>query len=194
VSEAENNEEQAASSEQPQDQAPAEEPAAEAPTPTPAPPAEEAEPAEQLSPKELRKRKRALHTGEPGPELSSEERIAARAADRARKAANRRRRRTRARQGHEPGEGTPTAEREPGKKMVRQGTVVSNKADKTITVKLEIVRRHPTYEKVVRRTATVHAHDERNEAHEGDLVRLVESRPLSRTKRWRLVEVLERAR
>jgi small subunit ribosomal protein S17 len=78
--------------------------------------------------------------------------------------------------------------------MVRQGTVVSDKADKTITVRLEIVHRHPRYEKIVRRSATVHAHDENNDAHTGDIVRVIEARPRSRTKRWRLVEVLERAR
>ncbi|HEY8467603.1 MAG TPA: 30S ribosomal protein S17 [Solirubrobacterales bacterium] len=76
----------------------------------------------------------------------------------------------------------------------RQGTVVSAKPDKTITVRVDIVRRHRRYEKVVRTSTTLHAHDERNEAHEGDVVRVVESRPLSRTKRWRLVEILERAR
>ncbi|MDQ3759778.1 MAG: 30S ribosomal protein S17 [Actinomycetota bacterium] len=74
------------------------------------------------------------------------------------------------------------------------GTVVSDKADKTITVRVDIVRRHRRYEKVVRQSATVHAHDERNEASAGDVVRVVESRPLSRTKRWRLVEVVEKAR
>ena len=93
-----------------------------------------------------------------------------------------------------PGEGTPAAERRPGSKKVRQGTVVSSKADKTITVRIEVVRRHPVYEKVVRRSATIHAHDEANEANAGDVVRVIESRPLSRTKRWRLVEVLEKAR
>jgi small subunit ribosomal protein S17 len=72
--------------------------------------------------------------------------------------------------------------------------VVSAKPDKTITVRIEITRRHPTYEKVVRQTNTIHAHDESNQAQEGDTVRVVESRPLSRMKRWRLVEVLERAR
>ncbi len=61
-------------------------------------------------------------------------------------------------------------------------------------MQIEVVRRHPVYEKVVRRSATVHVHDERNEASEGDTVRVVESRPLSRTKRWRLLDVLERAR
>ena len=75
---------------------------------------------------------------------------------------------------------------------MRQGTVVSSKADKTITVRIEVVRRHPVYEKVVRRSATIHAHDESNTANAGDVVRVIESRPMSRTKRWRLVEVLER--
>ena len=81
-----------------------------------------------------------------------------------------------------------------GTKKVQTGTVVSNKADKTITVRVDIVRRHRRYEKIVRQSATVHAHDERNEAAEGDVVRVIESRPLSRTKRWRLVEVVEKAR
>jgi small subunit ribosomal protein S17 len=82
----------------------------------------------------------------------------------------------------------------PGRPKVRQGVVVSDKADKTITVRIDITRRHRTYKKIVRQSATLHAHDERNDAHTGDTVRVVESRPLSRTKRWRLVEVVERAR
>ncbi len=81
-----------------------------------------------------------------------------------------------------------------GIKKVQTGTVVSNKADKTITVRVDIVKRHRRYEKIVRQSATVHAHDERNEAGEGDIVRVIESRPMSRTKRWRLVEVVEKAR
>ena len=85
-------------------------------------------------------------------------------------------------------------EQEPGRKRVRQGIVVSDKADKTITVRIETARRHRRYEKIVRSTSTLHAHDENNDAHEGDLVRVVECRPMSRTKRWRLVEILERAR
>ena len=76
----------------------------------------------------------------------------------------------------------------------RQGIVVSSKGEKSITVRIDIARRHPTYEKVVRRSRTLHAHDERNEAGEGDTVRIVETRPLSKTKRWRLVEVLEKAK
>ena len=82
----------------------------------------------------------------------------------------------------------------PGKPKVRQGVVVSDKADKTITVRIDVTRRHRAYKKIVRHSTTLHAHDERNDAHAGDKVRIVESRPLSRTKRWRLVEVVERAR
>jgi small subunit ribosomal protein S17 len=77
---------------------------------------------------------------------------------------------------------------------VRQGKVVSAAADKTITVEIPVVRRHPTYEKVVRHTSKLHAHDESNTAQEGDVVRVIESRPLSRTKRWRLLDVVERSR
>ena len=77
---------------------------------------------------------------------------------------------------------------------MRQGIVVSDKGQKSITVRIDTARRHPTYEKVVRRSRTLHAHDERNEAGEGDMVRVVETRPLSKTKRWRLVEVLEKAK
>ena len=76
---------------------------------------------------------------------------------------------------------------------MRQGIVVSDKADKTITVRIDVTRRHRMYKKIVRESSTLHAHDERNEAHAGDTVRVIESRPISRTKRWRLVEVIERA-
>lgn len=82
----------------------------------------------------------------------------------------------------------------PGKPKTRQGVVVSAKPDKTISVRIDTARRHRTYKKIVRDSTTLHVHDERNEAHEGDTVRVIESRPLSRTKRWRLVEILERAR
>ena len=90
--------------------------------------------------------------------------------------------------------GTPPAEHEANAAKMRQGIVVSDKGEKSITVRIDIVRRHPTYEKVVRRSRTLHAHDERNEAGEGDTVRVIETRPLSKTKRWRLVEVLEKAK
>ena len=81
-----------------------------------------------------------------------------------------------------------------GTRRVRQGIVVSDKAEKTITVRIDIARRHRRYEKIVRSSSTLHAHDENNDAHEGDVVRVIESRPLSRTKRWALVMSLERAR
>ncbi|MFL5819633.1 MAG: 30S ribosomal protein S17 [Solirubrobacteraceae bacterium] len=77
---------------------------------------------------------------------------------------------------------------------MRQGVVVSDRADKSITVRVDLTRRHRLYEKTVRSSSNLHAHDERNEARAGDTVRVIESRPLSRTKRWRLVEVVERAR
>ncbi len=171
--------------------APAEEPEAERPATAPAE-AAEAEP--KLTPKQQRKLERSRHAGDAKPERGPDERAAERLAVRRAKGADRRRARQRARSKHEGGEGTPPAEHRPGSKKVRQGTVVSSKADKTITVQIEVVRRHPVYEKVVRRSATIHAHDERNDANAGDVVRVVESRPLSKTKRWRLVEVLERAR
>jgi small subunit ribosomal protein S17 len=152
-------------------------------------------PESDLSPKARRKRERSIHTGEVRPQRSPEERNRDRLERRAAKATARRRARSRARERRgEPGTGTVPGERAPGSRKVRQGVVVSAKPEKTITVRIEIARRHPVYEKVVRRTNTVHAHDERNEAQEGDVVRVVESRPLSRTKRWRLVEILERAR
>jgi small subunit ribosomal protein S17 len=92
------------------------------------------------------------------------------------------------------GEGTPPAEHAPGTPQVRLGKVVSDKADKTITVRIDIAKRHRRYRKIVRSSSTLHAHDESNDANEGDLVRVVECRPMSRTKRWRLVEILERAK
>jgi small subunit ribosomal protein S17 len=73
------------------------------------------------------------------------------------------------------------------------GRVVSNKADKTITVTVERTVRHPLYGKYIRRTTKIHAHDEANECREGDLVSVAQCRPLSKTKSWRLVQVLERA-
>ena len=71
--------------------------------------------------------------------------------------------------------------------------VVSDKADKTITVRIDVTRRHRRYEKIVRISRTLHAHDETNDAHIGDTVIVRECRPMSRLKRWRLIEVVERA-
>jgi len=80
-----------------------------------------------------------------------------------------------------------------GQRKVRQGVVVSDKMDKTVVVRIEQSVRHPTYHKTIRRTRRLVAHDEAGDAHVGDTVRLVETRPLSKTKRWRVVEVVERA-
>ena len=123
-----------------------------------------------------------------------EERKAQRAEERKRKAELRRKQRAAVKTSRTPGTGTPPTERESNAAKVRQGIVVSSKGDKSITVRIDIARRHPTYEKIVRRSRTLHAHDERNEAGEGDVVRVVETRPLSKTKRWRLVDVVEKAR
>ncbi|GAA3067489.1 30S ribosomal protein S17 [Pseudonocardia yunnanensis] len=79
-------------------------------------------------------------------------------------------------------------------RKVREGLVVSDKMDKTIVVSLEDRVKHPMYGKVIRRTSKVKAHDEANTAGVGDRVRLMETRPLSATKRWRLVEILEKAK
>ena len=137
---------------------------------------------------------RAVRTSRSRPS-TPEERAAQRREERKLKASQRRTERAaeKAKKG-ETGTGTPPAEREANAAKVRQGIVVSNKGDKSITVRIDIARRHPTYEKIVRRSRTLHAHDERNEAGEGDVVRVVETRPLSKTKRWRLVDVVEKAR
>jgi small subunit ribosomal protein S17 len=87
----------------------------------------------------------------------------------------------------------PAPERVPGRKE-RRGVVVSDAMDKTIVVRIDVVQKHERYGKVVRRSSKLHAHDEHNTAGIGDLVRVVESRPLSATKRWRLLEILEKAK
>jgi small subunit ribosomal protein S17 len=165
-----------------------------------APAPEEAEEApEALSPKEIRRQARSAHSGEARPPRTLEERTAERVERRRKKAEERRRWRVKSREKRRaaagPREGTPPAEdtgRDNGRE--RLGTVVSDKADKTITVRVDIARQHRTYGKIVRTSSTLHAHDEANEASAGDTVRVVESRPLSRKKRWRLVEILEKAR
>ena len=197
---AESGEEQAPAEEQAPEAEAAEEAAPEAEAAEEAAPeagaaAEEAEPEEVLSPKQRRKRERSRAPAPAGPQRPPEERASERAERRRGAAVSRRRYRAsqRGKRG-EPRQGTPQPEREPGSKKVRQGTVVSAGADKTITVEIPVVRRHPTYEKVVRRSSKLHAHDESNTAQEGDIVRVIESRPLSRTKRWRLLDVVEKSR
>jgi small subunit ribosomal protein S17 len=89
---------------------------------------------------------------------------------------------------------TEKPETELGRRQERRGVVVSDKGDKTIVVKVDVIKSHPKYKKVVRRSVKFHAHDEQNSAGVGDTVRIVETRPLSRTKRWRLAEIVEKAR
>ncbi len=149
---------------------------------------------EQLPWKEKRRLERSRLPHKAKPQQSAEERTAERVAARKRKAEERRKERAAARKDKTTGTGTPAAEKDANAAKVRQGVVISDKGQKSITVRVDIVRRHPTYEKVIRRSRTLHAHDESNEAGEGDVVRVVETRPLSKTKRWRLVEVLEKAK
>jgi small subunit ribosomal protein S17 len=162
----------------------AEEPAAQAPAAPAAPQAPPSTPKERKVASRARRGTRRPATPEERNEL------------RRQKAAARSRRRAseKAKRGEARGEGTPPAEHGTGAPKVRLGKVVSNKADKTITVQIDVARRHRRYQKIVRSSTTLHAHDERNDANEGDLVRVVEARPMSRTKRWRLVEILERAK
>ncbi len=88
----------------------------------------------------------------------------------------------------------PKPDHERGRRQERRGVVVSSAMDKTIVVRVEIIKMHPRYKKVIRRSTKFHAHDERNEAKVGDVVRIVETRPVSRTKRWPLAEVVEAAK
>ena len=87
---------------------------------------------------------------------------------------------------------TPEGER--GRRQERRGVVVSDKGDKTIVVKVDVIKSHPKYKKVVRRSVKFHAHDEGNAAGIGDTVRIIETRPLSKQKSWRLAEIVEKAK
>jgi ribosomal protein uS17 len=89
---------------------------------------------------------------------------------------------------------TTKPEQELGRRQERRGVVVSHKGDKTIIVKVDVIKSHPKYKKVIRSTVKFHAHDEANSAGVGDTVRIIESRPLSKMKRWRLAEIVEKAK
>jgi small subunit ribosomal protein S17 len=173
------------------------------------PPAEPVEPAEvpgaaqPAGPAERRRSVRAAKAAATAarPPRTPEERQAERAQERRRKAAvrarQRRRRREKARAeraGTAAQPAAPLRERRAGVRKTRQGVVISDRASKTITVRIDVARRHRRYEKIVRTWTTLHAHDEHEDAHVGDTVIVRESRPLSATKRWRLVKVVERAR
>ncbi len=160
--------------------------------------AEESTPeAEGSSRKEQRAQARQAEASK-RPQRTPEERQAAREEERRQKASARRTQRQREREKYRAEshdrQPTPPREHEPGRQKTRQGVVVSNKADKTITVRIDVARRHRRYEKIVRTSSTLHAHDESNDAHIGDTVIVRECRPMSRTKRWRLIRVVERAR
>ncbi len=173
------------------EEAPAEEAA---PAPVAEAAAAEPNPEDDLPWKQRRRLQRSRKPHQAGPQLSTEERIAKRAEERKAKANERRKQRGEAKGEKSGGTGTAPAQRDANAAKVRQGIVVSDKGDKSITVRIDFARRHPTYEKIVRRSRTLHAHDERNEAGEGDTVRVVETRPLSKTKRWRLIEIMEKAK
>ncbi len=147
------------------EEAPAEEPAA-----APAP-AAEAAPAPQSEPKKKKKRlPRALRPQKTRP----------------RRAASTGERKPIVRE--------PKPEHDRGRRQERRGVVVSSAMDKTIVVKVDVIKSHPKYKKVVRRSVKFHAHDEQNSANVGDVVRIVETRPLSATKHWRLAEIVEVAK
>jgi small subunit ribosomal protein S17 len=173
--------------------------AAAAPAAEPQPPAARQQPA---SPKERRRGAKAAKAAAAPARAARgpQERQAERDAERRRKALVRRRRRLRERERARAARAQTPApapvrprEHAPGRQKTRQGVVVSDKAAKTITVRIDVTRRHPRYEKIVRTSRTLHAHDERDEAHVGDTVIVRECRPMSRTKRWRLVEIVQRA-
>jgi small subunit ribosomal protein S17 len=159
-----------------------------------------AEPAEVVAPKERKRRAKAAKAAAApaGKPRTGEERHAERVSVRAAKAKSRRgereRARAKARAAEHSKEPTPPREHAPGTQKTRQGVVVSDKADKTITVRIDMIRRHRKYKKIIATSNTLHVHDETNDARTGDTVVVRECRPLSRTKRWRLVEVVERAK
>jgi small subunit ribosomal protein S17 len=159
--------------------------------------AQDSQQAEGPSRREQRERARQSEASQ-RPQRTPEERHAERVEERRQKAAARRTQRQREREKYRAEshdrQPTPPREHEPGQQKTRQGVVISDRADKTITVRIDVARRHRRYEKIVRTSSTLHAHDEANDAHIGDTVIVRECRPMSRTKRWRLIRVVERAR
>lgn len=197
--------EQAAAGEAPEPEAP-EAAADEAPAAAEAP-AEEAKPKatpksgptrrEKLEAKRAERQAAAGRRKPRTPEERDAERRERRAALAKQRRAYRQRTKTKkaeARKAAPPREELHAPEHGPGRAKVRQGVVVSDKGEKTITVAIDVVKRHKRYHKIMRSTVKLYAHDETNDAHPGDTVRVQECRPMSRSKRWRLVEVLERAK
>jgi small subunit ribosomal protein S17 len=89
---------------------------------------------------------------------------------------------------------TDTSTKQRGERKVRQGRVVSSAMDKTVVVEIQRTTTHPLYRKIIKRTEKLLAHDETNDVNTGDQVRVAETRPMSKRKRWRVVEVIERAK
>jgi len=192
-----------------EDEAPAEEPAAEA-----EPGAAEAEPgaaepeaeepaAEEAAAEEPEAEEAAAEepAAEPDPEAAEATAVPQSEPKRKKKRLPRRLRpqKTRARRTAPSGERKPVTrepkpEHERGRRQERRGVVVSSAMDKTIVVKVDVIGSHKRYKKVIRRSVKFHAHDEQNAANVGDVVRIVETRPISATKRWRLAEIVEQAR
>lgn len=152
------------------------EPAAEAPAADEAPVAEA--PAAEEKPKAKRAPAKKAAEAKPKPKRSTRPKVAKKAVVKERGEFKR----------------VPRPVREQGLRKERRGLVVSAAPDKTIVVRVDSAKPHPKYKKIVRRSNKLHAHDEANTAGVGDTVRIVECRPLSKTKNWRLVEIVERAR
>jgi len=165
----------------PEEQAPEEEPTAESGPAAEEPPGEEPAVAPEPAPKAKAK---AKAKAEPKPKAKAEPKPKAKATKKPAKKAAERKEIVR----------LPKPEHERGRRKERRGVVVSNAMDKTIVVRVDTAAPHPRYKKVVRRSTKFHAHDAGNVAKQGDFVRIVETRPLSATKRWRLAEVLEEAK
>ena len=186
------------------EEAPAEEPVAEAEEPAAEEtPAEESAVAAEPEPAAEEPAEAAPETAEPEAEAPAEEAAPAAVSGpkpkRKRLPRPLRRQRTKTPRGNTTGERKPIVrlekpEHERGRRQERQGTVVSAVQDKTIVVQVATVKAHPRYKKVVRRSQRFHAHDERNVAKVGDVVRIVETRPVSKLKHWRLAEVVEEAK
>jgi len=155
----------------------AEEPVAEAETPAAAEPAAAAEPEAPAEP-QAQSQPKKKHKRLPRPLRPQKTRVKRPAPSGERKPITR----------------EPKPEHDRGRRQERRGVVVSDAMDKTIVVKVDTIRSHPRYKKVIRRSTKFHAHDEANTAKVGDLVRIVETRPLSKTKNWRLAEIVEAAK
>jgi small subunit ribosomal protein S17 len=197
---------EAAPEEAPEEEEPAEEPAPE-PVAEEEPVAEAEEPPAEEPAAEAEAEPEAAADEAPAEEPASEEPAAEASAapvaepKKKRKRVPRSERRTRSKRVREKPGGErkpitrlPKPEQPRGNRKERRGIVVSAAMDKTIVVRVDTVKPHPVYKKIVRRSTKLHAHDEANVAKLGDVVRVIESRPLSKTKSWRLVEVLEEAK